>query len=289
MSNSLRHITGFINVNKEVGASSAQEVSRVKKLAGMPCGHMGTLDPMASGVLPVATGNAARLFDYLLSKRKTYVADFTFGISSDTLDITGNVIKDCGRIPSQGEIEDIIPKFVGEIMQVPPLYSAKNIKGKRGYQLAREGQNIELPPKKVTIYNITIKETVSAGVFRLEIECGGGTYIRSLARDIAGELGTCAAMSALVRTKSGMFTLENSVRTRDLNADNFESYLIPADMVVDFPSVHLTAVEDKKITNGVPVQKGLACGDYKIYLADGSFYGIGSSDGINFKTRTKLC
>ncbi|MCD8041287.1 MAG: tRNA pseudouridine(55) synthase TruB [Clostridia bacterium] len=286
---SLGHITGFINVNKAEGASSAQEVSRIKKLAGMPCGHMGTLDPMASGVLPVAIGNAARLFDYLLPKHKTYVADFTFGASSDTLDTTGSVTHGCGRIPDETEIIGVLPQFVGDIMQVPPQYSAKNINGKRGYQLARMGQEFTLPPKQVTVYSIELLSKVSSDVYRFKIECGGGTYIRSLARDISAALGTNAIMSALVRTQSGMFDINNSVRTADLSADNFKNYIIPADSVIDFPAYRLTAAEEKKLLNGVPLQNSLPQGNYKIYLADESFYGIGFSDGKIFKKRTKLC
>ena len=117
-------MTGFINVNKSVGVSSAREVAVIKKLTGMPCGHLGTLDPMASGVLPIAVGNATRLFDFFLAKRKRYVAEFLFGTDTDTLDTTGTVIKSGGRIPSEEEITAALPSLVGDLMQVPPNYSA---------------------------------------------------------------------------------------------------------------------------------------------------------------------
>ena len=149
-------MTGFINVFKEEGASSAQEVNRIKRLLKTPCGHMGTLDPMASGVLPIAAGNAARLFDYFLDKRKKYVAQFRFGVDSDTLDTTGQMRENAGYVPTNLQISDILQEFVGEINQVPPRYSAKNVSGKRGYQLARDGVEFELPPKKVNIYSIKL-------------------------------------------------------------------------------------------------------------------------------------
>ena len=177
-------MTGFIIVNKAEGRSSAREVAVIKRLTHTPCGHMGTLDPMASGVLPVAVGNAARLFDYFLKKEKTYVATFRFGTHYDTLDTTGAVLNDGGRIPSKNEIIEAIPSLVGEVWQVPPKYSAKNVNGQRGYQLARGGVEFELPPKKVTVKSIKLLNGLGNEEFSFEIECGGGTYIRSIARDM---------------------------------------------------------------------------------------------------------
>ena len=172
-------MTGFITVNKAEGVSSAREVNIIKKLTGTPCGHLGTLDPMASGVLPVAIGNAARLFDYFLSKKKKYVATFVFGCDSDTLDTTGAVIETGAKIPSLCEIEAVVPYLTGEVLQIPPKYSAKSICGKRGYQLAREGVDFTLPPKKVNIYSIRVLDKVTENSYSFEIECGGGAYIRS--------------------------------------------------------------------------------------------------------------
>ena len=140
--------SGFINVNKAAGVSSAREVAVIKKLTGQACGHLGTLDPMACGVLPVAVGNATRLFDYFLTKRKRYIAEFTFGTDTDTLDTTGTITAEGGRIPSEEEICAALPYLTGELMQVPPNYSAKNVNGARGYELARKGEVFTLPPKK---------------------------------------------------------------------------------------------------------------------------------------------
>ena len=282
-------MTGFINVNKAAGASSAKEVAVIKKLTHTPCGHMGTLDPMADGVLPVAVGNAARLFDYFLKKKKTYVATFRFGEDYDTLDTTGSVINGGGRVPTEDEIFKVIPSLVGEVMQVPPKYSAKNVNGKRGYELARSGVEFELPPKKVLIEDIRLLRAQNGNEFVFEIECGGGTYIRSLARDMAKSLKTFAAMSALTRTKSGIFTIEDSVSTSELTADNVQNYLIPCDSVLPYESIYLHGRDAKKVFNGVPLPCNLGDGDYKIYNEEHSFYGIAVVSGGILKVRTKLC
>lgn len=282
-------MTGFITINKAEGVSSAKEVNIIKKLTGTPCGHLGTLDPMASGVLPVAIGNAARLFDYFLSKKKRYVATFVFGCDSDTLDITGTVIETGGKIPSVGEIEGVIPYLTGEVLQIPPKYSAKSICGKRGYQLAREGIDFTLPPKKVNIYSIKVLNKITDNSYSFEIECGGGTYIRSIARDLGARLGTAAIMSALVRTKSGVFDISSAVPTDMLNKENVSRYITETDSVLPFESFYPSATEAKRLFNGLSAECGLSDGTYKIYYTDGSFYGLAESKDNFLKVRTKLC
>ena len=281
-------MTGFIIVNKAEGVSSAREVNIIKRLTGTPCGHMGTLDPMASGVLPVAIGNATRLFDYFLNKKKTYIATFVFGCDSDTLDTTGNIIFG-GQVPSEDKINAVLPDLVGEVYQVPPKYSAKNIDGKRGYQLARAGIEFELPPKKVSIYSIKLIKKVDDSSYSFEIECGGGTYIRSIARDLGAKLDTHAIMGALVRTKSGIFDLDKSVETSFLTKENIANYIIETDSVLPFDSFHPTENEAKKLFNGLTATCELADGTYKIYKTDGSFYGLADSKDNILKVRTKLC
>ncbi len=282
-------MTGFITVDKALGVSSAREVNIIKHITGISCGHMGTLDPMASGVLPIAIGNAARLFDYFLDKRKTYIATFTFGVDSDTLDSTGTITEMGGYIPSESEILSIIEGLCGEVMQIPPKYSAKSVAGKRGYQLARAGIEFELLPKKVNIYSIKLLNKKSKDSFSFEIECGGGTYIRSIARDMGKRLNTCAIMSALLRTKSGCFTLENSVKTDNLTAENIGEYIIPTDSVLPFESIKPTEREGKKLFNGLTVNCDLSDGVYKIYRTDSSFYGLAEVKHNILKVRTKLC
>lgn len=282
-------MTGFIIVDKEQGASSAQEVNRIKRLLNIPCGHMGTLDPMATGVLPVAVGNASRLFDYFLDKRKTYVADFRFGADSDTLDTTGEIRLNAGYVPSKLQIEAVLNEFTGEINQLPPKYSAKNVNGRRGYELARSGVEFELRPKKVNIYSIELTEQTEEDTFRFKIECGGGTYIRSIARDLGKRLNTCAIMSALVREQSGIFSLDKSVKTRSLTAENIKNFIIPTESVLPFESIKPTAQEAKKLFNGLTVPCDKADGIYKIFTCEGSFYGLAEVRQSVLKVGKKLC
>lgn len=282
-------MTGFVNVNKPCGGGSTREVAIIKRLTHLPCGHMGTLDPIADGVLPIAIGNAARLFDYFLTKEKTYVATFVFGSDYDTLDTTGALTASGGRIPDREEIESVLPKLVGEVMQIPPRYSAKNVNGKRGYELARKGIEFELPPKKVLIKSVKLIDCLKGGAFRFEIVCGGGTYIRSIARDMAQLIGTYAAMSALTRTKSGPFLIENSVRTCILDEGNINDYIIPCDSVLPFESIYADKAMAKKIFNGLSCPCDYIDGTYKLYNERNEFYGLAAVNGGQLKVRTKLC
>ncbi len=277
--------TGFVNVNKPSGVSSGYVVNRIKKLAGMPCGHMGTLDPLASGVLPVAVGNAARLFEYMLEKCKRYVAVFRFGVTSDTLDSTGELDFSNPFIPDEESIKAAAHAQIGEILQVPPRYSAKSVNGVRGYKLARAGKAFELPPKKVAVYNVELLERVSHDSFRFAVECGGGTYIRSLARDIAAACGANGIMTELVRTASGVFRLEDAVSLDGLTVENIERHILPTEKVIDLPTVEIA---DRHIFYGLPQPTDRPDGLYKIYDENG-FYGIAEVCGGRAKIRTKLC
>ena len=277
-------MTGFLNIRKEEGASSAYVVSRVRRLVHTPCGHMGTLDPLASGVLPVGIGNATRLFDFFLDKKKTYLAHFRFGVTTDTLDGEG-AVRPAGRVPSRAEIEGVLPGFIGEIDQLPPKYSAKSVNGRRSYELARAGQEVELSPKRVRIEGIELLEQTGADEFSFRIVCGGGTYIRSLAREIAAKLGTGTYMSGLVREGSGPFSLETAVRLSDLTPENVAEHLIPTDSVLPFPSI---SVEDGRYFRGVRIPCAREDGLYKIYSAEG-FYGLGRVEGGELRPEKKLC
>lgn len=279
--------SGIINVNKPEGVSSARIVSVVKRVSGLPCGHMGTLDPLASGVLPVAVGNAARLFDYLLTKQKVYRALFAFGSETDTLDRAGTVIRSGGRIPSAAELTEALASFVGEYDQLPPAYSAKSVNGVRAYALARQGKEVALTPKRVRVDALELLEEEREGVFSVRIVCGGGTYIRSLARDVAARCGTVGYMAALVRERSGPFVLEKSVAPDALTKENWRAFLVPPDAVLDLPRLDLAGAEALRCRNGVPVPSSAADGLYKLYL-DGAFYGVAQLMQGKARARTKL-
>lgn len=277
-------MTGFVNVYKPEGMGSTKVVGRVKYLLKTPCGHMGTLDPLACGVLPVGIGNAARLFDYFLQKEKRYSARFVFGATTDTLDREGEIVRG-GRVPSADEIAAALPAFIGEIMQTPPRYSAVSVNGRRGYDLARSGQDFELSAKKVRIASFTLREQTAPDEFAFDIVCGGGTYIRSLARDLAEALGTKGYMSYLCRTASGVFTCETSVPFDSLTAENIRDYIIPTDSVLPFPVLENA---DERIFHGVGVRTACADGLYKLYRGE-EFYGIARvADGVA-RSEKKLC
>ncbi len=276
--------SGFFNIDKRRGDTSAYVVNRIKRLVKTPCGHLGTLDPLASGVLPVGVGNATRLFDYFLQKRKTYLARFFFGATTDTLDGEGEPYGE-GPVPAKEEILSALPRFTGEIAQVPPKYSARCVNGRRGYELARKGAEFELAGKKTAVYSFRLLGQVSPAEYEFEIVCGGGTYIRSLARDLAASCGTLGYVTCLRRTASGIFTEETAVPLEKLTAENAEEFLIPTDSVLPFPALE---VEDARFYNGVPLPTDREDGVYKIYRG-GEFYGTGSAEEGVLRPLKKLC
>ncbi len=265
---------GFINIDKPEGVSSAYVVNKIKKKLNTPCGHMGTLDPLATGVLPVAVGKATRLFDYLLDKEKVYTAVFEFGYETDTLDKTGTIINSDGKIPAEEEIKSVLGGLTGIVEQIPPKYSAKCVNGQRGYDLARRGVDFTLKPKKVEIRDIKLISFDGKSV-KLTITCGGGTYIRSICRDLAYALGTYATMTYLRREKSGSFCIEDSVTLDEfLQNEDPSQYLIATDTAVSYEKIYINSQQYKKLLDGVFDKYALEDGLYRVY-AENSFIGIG--------------
>ena len=267
---------GFIPVNKKKGDTSAYVVNRIKKLVGKnkSCGHMGTLDPLASGVLPVAIGQATRLFPFLLDKRKSYLADFDFSFTTPSLDLETEPYLTTDKKASEQEILSVLPSLIGEIMQIPPAYSAKCVDGKRSYKLARRGVEVELQPKKVRIDDIRLVDRLSETCFRFEIDCRGGTYIRSIARDLGAALSLPATMTNLVRTRSGIFTIENSFSLDEIEQKGLSSCLVEADKTIFYPSLTLSAEKEKRLLNGLYDDFLVENGLYKVYGESG-FLGVG--------------
>ncbi len=267
-------MNGFLNVYKPRGMSSAHCLNKIKKKINYKCGHMGTLDPLACGILPIGIGQATRLFDHLLDKKKVYIAEFTFGYETDTLDLEGEVIKQSAKIPTVSEIIAVLPSLCGKIMQIPPVFSAKCVDGKKSYQLARKGISVELPPKQVEIYSIKLIEERSPS-FRFEISCGGGTYIRSICRDIAYSLETFATMTALERTESGFFTKENCIHLDDfLASDDPVGFLIASDEPLKYEKLVLDKEKSTRLLNGLRDEYDLPNGKYCVYSED-EFWGVG--------------
>ncbi len=246
---------GLLNLNKPGGASSRRAVNIVERLARpAKAGHAGTLDPLATGVLVVCVGGATRLIEYVQRMPKRYVGTFLLGRQSPTEDTEGEVVELAdARVPARAEIETAARRFVGRIEQRPPAFSALKIQGRPAYKLARKGQPVELSPRPVEIFRIQVAAYEYPRLV-LEVECGGGTYIRSLGRDLAQSLGTAAVMSALERTAVGIFRVDEAVDPDRLTPDNWTAYLQPPLTAVEYlPRVQLSAEETVRIRNGLTI------------------------------------
>lgn len=282
-------MNGFLSINKPLGMTSSDVVVYVRRRLprGTRIGHGGTLDPEASGVLPVCVGAAARLFDYIIDKEKTYEAVLALGQITDTQDACGTVLEQRPVNALPADVEAVLSEFTGEISQIPPMYSAIKKDGKRLYQLARKGQTIEVPPRKCNVYGIELIEDMGDNRYRLRVRCGKGVYIRTLCHDIGARLGCGGHMAALTRTRAGAFTLEKSVELRDIDrmAENgaLETALLPMDYpIAHIPRVDVSAERMHAVKNGNPLKaqwlKASAPeGPVRIYVG-GAFCGMGRRD-----------
>jgi tRNA pseudouridine55 synthase len=243
---------GLLNIRKPPTWTSRDVVNRVQRLVRPhKAGHAGTLDPLATGVLVVCVGAATRLIEYVQAGRKHYRGTFLLGRESDTEDIEGDVRELVAPpVPSREEIAAALPSFVGQQLQRPPAYSALKVAGQRAYDLARQGKPVELAPRPIEVFSLALVGYAYPEVV-LDIECGGGTYVRSLGRDIAASLGTAAAMSGLVRTAVGSFGIEDACELEELTPENLASKLLPAALAVqDLPRIALSADELARVRQG---------------------------------------
>ena len=281
-------MNGIINVYKEKGYTSHDVVAVLRKIAGQKkIGHTGTLDPDATGVLPVCLGRATKLCDLLTDRDKTYEAVLLLGKTTDTQDISGAILKEQPTDNlNEAEVTKVIESFKGTYDQIPPMYSALKVNGKKLYELAREGKTVERKSRKVTIYQIHIKEIQLPRV-RMEVTCSKGTYIRTLCHDIGNLLGTGGCMEELTRTKVGRFELKDSLKLEELSdlAQNgrLEDALIPLDqMFSELQSVVPAEKYISKAYNGNDFFKnqlsedGKFCSGEKVrvYDAQGHFIGV---------------
>jgi tRNA pseudouridine55 synthase len=250
-----------LNVHKPAGMTSRRVVDLVQRLAApAKAGHAGTLDPLASGVLVVCVGAATRLIEYVQQMRKSYAATFLLGRSSDTDDIEGEVVeRDNAPVPTLAQLVEAAGRLTGEILQRPPAYSAVKIKGRRAYDLARRGEAVALEPRRVIVYRIEI-EAYAYPELRMRVDCGSGTYIRALGRDLAASLGTAAVMSQLVRTAIGAFSLAEAVDPYSLTAENWRRALLPPLRAVEhLPQIALSGDEVARLRRGQTIARS---GDY---------------------------
>ena len=279
-------VNGIINVYKEKGYTSFDVVAKMRGIFGQKkIGHTGTLDPDAQGVLPVCLGKATKVCDFLTDKDKVYKATMLLGIQTDTLDISGKVCNKAMVNVTEQQVRDVISTFVGTIEQIPPMYSALKVNGKKLYELAREGKTIERKARKVSIYDITIDEICLPEVV-MTVSCSKGTYIRSLCDDIGTKLGCYGCMKELLRTKVACFDIGDAYKISEIEKLK-ESIVLPVDMLFEnIPAVNTVLMAHKLIENGnrIPAEMINADGNkqrkyddegrYRIYNPEDSFVGI---------------
>lgn len=280
---------GIVLVNKPSGITSSKVVVKLRHMAKIKrVGHLGTLDPLASGVLPVCIGKATRLFDLFLKKQKTYIAHIEFGKLTDSLDIDGNVIETNDIIPTKEQIEAVLPTFIGEQEQIPPIYSSKVVAGVRAYKLAREGKDVELKPSLITIYDIKLLDKINDTTYSFEITCSSGTYIRSIARDLGYALSTLGTISKLTRTKTGNFYLENCIDLDKLNENNIKENIVPLKTVLkDYDKIDLSIKQEQDLFCGKSVIIKKNDGTYILHQND-EVVGLGVIDDNKLKLSTSL-
>lgn len=250
-------VSGVLIVNKHAGVTSHRIISACRKLFDTPkVGHTGTLDPMATGVLPILLGRAVKASDYLMMHDKEYVCQMKLGLTTDTEDITGEVLTTSDAIPDEETVLEACRCFTGKIMQVPPMYSALKVGGRKLVDIAREGGEVEREAREVEIYALDVKK-IEHDTYEMRVECSKGTYIRTLCSDIGAKLGCGAVMSSLIRTRTGDFTLEQSVTVDELDAMAFEDRLklpIATETLFEhLPVVYLNDFYAKLIRSGAPV------------------------------------
>lgn len=280
-------LNGVIVIQKEAGFTSHDVVAKMRGICRQKkIGHTGTLDPQATGVLPVCLGSGTKLCDMLTDKDKEYVAELLLGVETDTQDTTGQVLREQPVEVSEAEVKDAIMSFLGAYQQVPPMYSALKVDGKKLYELAREGKEIERKAREVYIHELEILE-MSLPVVKLRVACSKGTYIRTLCADIGEKLGCGGTMKSLKRTRVGGFTLEKAVTLAQLEAlrdeERLEEILYPVDSAFEnYPKLHVRQEYSKLIDNGnsfYPSQtaenKTYPVGEWvRVYREDDSFVGV---------------
>ena len=275
---------GLILFNKPRDMTSFAAVARVRRLFGEKrAGHTGTLDPMATGVLPILLGKATRLSSHLLEADKRYTAELLPGVITDTLDVTGTVLERRAVNVSAAEIEDALGAFRGVIEQVPPMYSALKTNGQRLYDLARQGVEVERPVRQVEIRELTLTDITEEGHWRLYVLCSKGTYIRSLADDLGRALGCGATLAGLCRTQTGGFSLGECVTLEELEQDPQAYLLSPERCVAHLGRVEITENQSRRFCHGGELAldrlpDGLAAepGDrFRVYAPSGEWLGLG--------------
>ncbi|WP_312281274.1 tRNA pseudouridine(55) synthase TruB [Oscillibacter sp.] len=276
--------SGIIIIDKPMDWTSMDVCAKLRGiLKEKRVGHGGTLDPMATGVLPVFVGQATRAVEFAEKGKKEYVAGLRLGLVTDTQDVTGAALERCEPAVSREMLERVLPRFTGEILQIPPMYSAIKIGGKKLYEIARKGGEVERAPRPITIYELELLEQTGPTEFTLRCLCSKGTYIRTLCHDIGQALGCGGCMSSLRRTMAAGFSLSQAVSLADVQ-ERGVALLLPTDSYfAEYPAFHLsTERQERRCRNGNPVDAP-ACpdGTVRVYGREGDFLCLSqASDGV---------
>lgn len=275
---------GIIIINKEKSWTSNDIVQKIKHICHEKVGHAGTLDPLATGVLPILVGKGTLLSKYLINHDKEYISTIKLGQKRDTGDSEGKVIEEKyvdKVILQRDNIEKVLKTFIGKQTQIPPMYSAIKVKGKKLYEYARKGEQINVTPREIEIYAIELVSILEeAQEIKFKVKCSKGTYIRTLSEDIALKLGTVGYMKELERTQVGDFYIDKSVKILDIEKDGLEKYLITIeDFFKSKEKIVLEDIELKRFLNGVKIKINRVDEIYKIYDKNLQFIGIGQVNG----------
>ena len=278
---------GLLLLDKPQDITSFGAVARIKKLAGEKrVGHTGTLDPMATGVLPVLIGRATVLSQHLIDADKSYNATIKLGITTDSGDITGNVISQADVNCTSADIDGVLKKFLGKQMQTPPMFSAIKQNGVRMYELARRGENVDIPAREIEVFSLEKKSCLNEqNEFVIDCTVSKGTYIRSLCRDIGEALGCGATLTTLRRTKTAGFDISQCVSLDKLTPENISDYILPCDKVVCYlPQIYVSEKQAIRFTNGgqlsldrIKYLNFIDNGIYRVYFGQ-KFLGLGRAD-----------
>ncbi len=282
-------LNGIMLIDKPCDWTSHDVVGKLRGiLHERRIGHSGTLDPMATGLLVVFVGRATRAVEFAEADSKEYIAGLRLGISTDTQDITGNTLKSSNSLPSKAELEQALSAFKGEISQIPPMYSAIKVGGRKLYEFARRGESVERKPRKVTIEKLEIVGE-NDGDYILDVLCSKGTYIRTLCNDIGDTLGSGGCMSSLRRVKAGAFSIEKAHTIDEIQAaaDNggLDEIIIPVDRLFSaYPELTVRDTAEKKLRNGNVIKLAAPNGTYRVYTETGGFLLLGEASDNKLKT-----
>jgi tRNA pseudouridine55 synthase len=275
---------GFLNVYKPKGMTSHDVVSILRKITGIKqIGHAGTLDPFAEGVLPIGIGKATKLFEYL-DDDKAYLGTIKLGVSTTTYDTEGEIVNQSQKSVLEDEIKSVLKRYTGPIMQLPPIYSAIKVKGKKLYEYARNSEEVEIEPRKITINKLDIVNFDSvSNELTLYIDCSKGTYIRSIANDVGNDLGTFGHLNKLIRVKAGKFIVENAIKLDNIKSYNdVETHLINPLNYLKYPKYQVNNSEYKLISNGNLIKTNLSDG-ITLITYDDNIIAVGNSQNGSLK------